>query len=107
MLAATRRRWHSVSVDHATIASVPYGALVMLTGTLGTTTALPIDAHAHPHVFISHGTRDQILPIDQCSRRIVPQLQRAKYDVQYQEFDGPHAVPPEIAKGAINWMQNG
>ena len=68
---------------------------------------LPIDAHARPHVFISHGTRDQILPIDQCSRRIVPQLQRAKYDVQYQEFDGPHAVPPEIAKGAINWMQNG
>jgi phospholipase/carboxylesterase len=33
---------------------------------------LPVDAHARPHVFISHGTRDQILPIDQCSRRIVP-----------------------------------
>jgi phospholipase/carboxylesterase len=68
---------------------------------------LPIDAHARPHVFISHGTHDQILPIDQCSRRIVPQLQRAKYDVHYQEFDGPHAVPPEIAKGAVNWMRNG
>lgn len=65
---------------------------------------LPIDAHARPHVFISHGTRDQILPIDQCSRRIVPQLERAKYDVEYREFDGPHAVPPDIAKDALAWM---
>ena len=65
---------------------------------------LPMDAHAKPHVFISHGTRDQILPIEQCSRRIVPQLERAKYDVEYREFDGPHAVPPEIAKDALAWM---
>ena len=65
---------------------------------------LPVDPHAKPRVFISHGTRDQILPIDQCSRRIVPELQRAKYEVQYREFDGPHMVPPEIAKDAIAWM---
>jgi phospholipase/carboxylesterase len=65
---------------------------------------LPIDAHARPRVFISHGTRDQILPIDQCSRRIVPALERARYDVEYREFDGPHAVPPEIAKDALAWM---
>jgi phospholipase/carboxylesterase len=37
-------------------------------------------------------------------RRIVPELQRAKYDVRYREFDGPHAVPPEMAKEAIAWM---
>jgi phospholipase/carboxylesterase len=65
---------------------------------------LPVDAHARPHVFISHGTRDQILPIDQCSRRIVPQLERARYDVEYREFDGPHAVPPNIARDAVAWM---
>ena len=65
---------------------------------------LPVDPHARPHVFISHGIRDQILPIDQCSRRIVPQLERARYDVEYREFDGPHAVPPDIAKDAIAWM---
>ena len=65
---------------------------------------LRIDAHAKPRVFISHGTRDQILPIDQCSRRIVPELQQARYDVQYREFDGPHTVPPEMAKEAIAWM---
>jgi len=65
---------------------------------------LPVDPHQRPHVFISHGTRDQILPIEQCSRRIVPQLERARYDVEYREFDGPHTVPPEIAKDAIAWM---
>ena len=65
---------------------------------------LPVDPHARPHVFISHGTRDQILPIDQCSRRIVPQLERARYDVEYREFDGPHTVPADIAKDAIAWM---
>ncbi len=65
---------------------------------------LPVDAHARPRVFISHGTRDQILPIDQCSRRIVPLLERERYEVEYHEFDGPHAVPPNIAKYAVAWM---
>ena len=65
---------------------------------------LPVEPHAKPRVFISHGTRDQILPIDQCSRRIVPDLKNAKYDVTYHEFDGPHTVPPEMAKEAIAWM---
>jgi phospholipase/carboxylesterase len=65
---------------------------------------LPVDAHARPRLFISHGTRDQILPIDQCSRRIVPLLQRERYDVDYHEFDGPHAVPPSIARDAVTWM---
>jgi phospholipase/carboxylesterase len=66
---------------------------------------LPIDPHARPHVFISHGTRDEILPIDQCSRRIVPQLQQSRYDVRYKEFDGPHTVPLEIAKEAVAWIK--
>lgn len=65
---------------------------------------LPIAPQARPQIFVSHGTRDQVLPIDQCSRRIVPQLERARYTVQYREFDGPHAVPPDIAKAAIAWM---
>jgi len=65
---------------------------------------LPIDAHARPSVFISHGTRDDVLPIDQCSRRIVPELERSRYRVEYHEFDGPHAVPPDIAKQAVTWL---
>lgn len=57
-----------------------------------------------PRIFISHGTKDQILPIDTCSRRLVPQLKQAGYNVKFQEFEGPHAVPPEIAREAIEWF---
>jgi hypothetical protein len=34
----------------------------------------------------------------------VPLLQRERYDVDYHEFDGPHAVPPSIARDAVTWM---
>jgi phospholipase/carboxylesterase len=57
-----------------------------------------------PRIYISHGVHDQVLPIDHCSRRIVPQLRRAGYDVTYHEFDGPHTVPPEIAREALTWF---
>ncbi len=58
-----------------------------------------------PLIFESHGTADEILPIDRCSRVIVPELKHAGYNVHYREFNGPHAVPPEIAKEAIAWLQ--
>ncbi len=50
-----------------------------------------------PRFFVSHGTRDGVLPIERCSRRIVPQLERAGYEVTYREFEGGHTVPPEVA----------
>ena len=58
----------------------------------------PAPPQGHPRLFVSHGTADTLLPIDQCSRRIVPRLERADYDVTYQELDGPHTVAPEIAQ---------
>jgi phospholipase/carboxylesterase len=57
-----------------------------------------------PNIFISHGTRDQVLPIDFCSRRIVPDLRRAGYAVRYLEFDGPHTVPPEVRQECLDWF---
>lgn len=59
----------------------------------------------HPRIFITHGTNDQVLPIAACSRRIVPQLERAGYDTRYREFDGPHTVPQEIAREAVAWFE--
>jgi LysM repeat protein len=64
----------------------------------------PAPAQGHPRLFISHGTADTVLPIDQCRRRIVPWLQQADYDVTYQEFEGPHTVPPDIAQMAAAWF---
>jgi phospholipase/carboxylesterase len=57
-----------------------------------------------PRIFVSHGTRDGWLPIDRCSRRVVPQLKLAGYEVRYREFEGGHVVPPEIAREAVNWF---
>src|SRR5215211_6201497 len=64
----------------------------------------PADQRGEPRIFISHGKGDQVLAIDRTSRRIAPQLARAGYDVQYYEFDGPHTVPPEIARQALDWF---
>jgi predicted esterase len=60
-------------------------------------------AHGKPPIFISHGTEDPILPIDRCSRVIVPALERRGYDVTFREFAGVHTVPPNVAKEALAW----
>ena len=57
-----------------------------------------------PRVFVSHGTRDRVLPIDRCSRRLVPRLREAGYEVRYDEFDGGHTVPPSTARAALAWL---
>ena len=61
-------------------------------------------AQGRPRVFVSHGISDQVLPIDQCSRVIVPRLQSMKYDVTFREFEGRHELPPDIAIEALRWM---
>jgi phospholipase/carboxylesterase len=66
-------------------------------------TAAP-EIHGQPRFFISHGTKDGVLPIDPCSRRIVPRLKRAGYAVEYREFDGPHTVPADVARDAFAWL---
>lgn len=64
----------------------------------------PADRRGKPPVFVSHGTRDEVLPIEDTSRRIVPRLESEGYEVRYQEFDGPHAVPKPVAREALEWF---
>jgi len=54
-----------------------------------------------PAVFVSHGDADTVLPIQRCSRRIVPLLVAEGYQVDYREFAGGHSVPAELAAAAI------
>jgi len=68
--------------------------------------ASPATQRGQPRIFVSHGTHDDVLPIDHCSRRIVPALRRAGYDVRYEEFDGGHTVPPATIRAALAWFQN-
>lgn len=83
---ALERVFDTVAIDPARIAiggfsdGATYGlSLGLINGDLFThvianSPGFVVDGQAHgkPRLFVSHGTTDQILPIDQCSRVIVP-----------------------------------
>jgi phospholipase/carboxylesterase len=64
----------------------------------------PSDPGGRPEVFIAHGTQDKALPIDRTSRRIVPELRAAGYDVIYREFEGKHEILPRLSRRALEWF---
>ncbi|WP_250033808.1 alpha/beta hydrolase [Paractinoplanes maris] len=66
--------------------------------------AAPMVTHGAPRLFLSHGDGDRVLPIDRCSRRLVPRLRGAGYDVTYEEFHGGHEVPDDIVRRASAWL---
>ncbi|HEU4621911.1 MAG TPA: phospholipase [Burkholderiaceae bacterium] len=63
-----------------------------------------IPTEGHIPMFISHGTRDGVLPIDRCSQPIVLNLRRDGHAVEYHEFDGGHMIPHGIAQAAVDWF---
>ena len=62
------------------------------------------ESRGKPRVYVSHGTSDPVLPIDLCSRALVPRLRSRGYLVEYREFDGAHTVPQEIVREAVRWL---
>ena len=66
--------------------------------------AAPVAARGRPRVFVTHGVDDRVLPISRCSRRLVPALRERGLDVTYEEFDGGHSVPPQLARRAVAWL---
>ena len=64
----------------------------------------PISVNGKPPIFISHGTSDQTMPIDDTSRKFVPRLKALGYDVRYREYEGRHELPPEILREVIAWF---
>ena len=64
----------------------------------------PAGQVGRPAIYVSHGVEDAVLPIDRCSRRLVPALRDAGCDVTYDEFDGGHVVPPAVAGRAVDWL---
>lgn len=61
-------------------------------------------AYGKPHIFISHGTHDHILPIDSCGRRIAIALTARGYDVMFREFNGDHEIPDDIVREGLRWI---
>jgi phospholipase/carboxylesterase len=66
---------------------------------------LPARVRGKPRIFVSHGTEDQVMPIDATGRDVVRRLKALGYDVTYREFKGGHTVPPEIGREAFEWFR--
>ena len=62
--------------------------------------AEPVQYIGKPRIFISHGDKDSVLPIESGGRRLAKELREAGYDVDYREFDGGHIVPPDLVAAA-------
>jgi phospholipase/carboxylesterase len=57
-----------------------------------------------PRLFVSHGRQDDVLPIDSCSRVMVPLLRKEGYEVRYREFEGGHEAPAEVVREGLGWF---
>lgn len=57
-----------------------------------------------PKVFIAHGLADEQLPVQTSGRVNAAKLRAAGYDVEYVEFNGPHAIQPPIVAEAIRFF---
>jgi len=62
--------------------------------------AAPGQRIGKPRIFISHGNRDDVLPVERCGRQLARELSRAGYEVDYREFAGGHVVPRELVSAA-------
>ena len=67
----------------------------------------PVRYEDHPSIFMSHGTRDQVLPIDSCSRKLLGVLRARGFAVDYCEFEGPHIVPTQVRERAVQILLTG
>jgi predicted esterase len=65
---------------------------------------IPYRRQGKPRIFFAHGVNDTQMPIDQTSRKFVPQLKAEGYDVTSREFDGGHGAPAPIVREAFEWF---
>lgn len=57
-----------------------------------------------PRVFIAHGRQDTQTPIETAGRSHAAKLRAAGYDLQYVEYDGPHASQPPMVALAVDFF---
>ena len=57
-----------------------------------------------PSFFISHGTQDNILPIDRCGRQVAKDLQSRGYEVTFRDFQGRHEIPGDVMREGLRWV---
>lgn len=65
---------------------------------------LPVAPIGSPHLVITHGRTDPVLPFRNTSEVIVPWLQANGYDVQFDAFDGGHVVPRQALEREVRML---
>lgn len=68
---------------------------------------IPASDAFKPPMYITHGLRDEVLPLDFTSRIIVEELSSIGYDITFREFDGGHWIPAAYAAEALGWLIGG
>jgi predicted esterase len=54
-------------------------------------------------ILLAHGSRDQVCPVE-ASRSLARELEAANKPARYLEFDGGHAIPPEVVRALVDLM---
>lgn len=67
-------------------------------------TPLEIESYKHLDVFASHGTVDQVIPVD-WARRTPDFLQSLKIEHQYKEYPVGHGVAPQNFFDMLSWIK--
>jgi predicted esterase len=115
---ALQRVFDTIAIDPARLAIGGFSdgatyaiALGLINGdlfkrVLGCSPGFVIDgpSQGKPGFFISHGTRDNILPIDRCGRRVAADLKARGYEVTFREFDGRHEIPRDVMGEGLRWV---
>jgi len=57
-------------------------------------------------IFISHGTKDRILPFEQTSEIIISTLTKWGYEVRFRQFEGGHTMSSKVIAEAFDWFLN-
>lgn len=94
-----------LAADVAFRTSRPLAGLVLLSGAFVAAGAWRpgMAARAGTKVFQRHGRIDDILPI-LVARPLCEAMQHAGLEVDYDEFDGGHGIPPEVLSALGAWL---
>ena len=70
-------------------------------------TLLPANDTYRTPLYLTHGYRDEVLPMDLTSVPISEQLIALGYEVTFRKFDGGHWMPAAYVPEAFNWLVTG
>ena len=97
-------------LSYATALSYPekIQRVVAMSGYLNTEMAIPNfenNDFSHLKIFASHGTVDQVVPVD-WARKAAPALTKLGIEVVYKEYPIGHGVAPQNFYDFKNWLQH-